>query len=72
MMAKRRSGRSAHVERLDERGRATVRPDFRNVLKDGYVQVLTPEGVLFLVVPRRFRSKAPSLDDVDDVAMEGL
>lgn len=69
---RRSKGEGTPVERLDDRGRATVKPAYRDILRDGYVQVLTPEGVLFLVVPRRFRSKAPALDDVDEVAMEGL
>jgi DNA-binding transcriptional regulator/RsmH inhibitor MraZ len=61
------------VEHLDERGRVTVKSAFRDVLKDGYVQVLTPDGVLFRRVSKRpLRTKAPALDNVDDEASKGL
>lgn len=61
------------VEHLDERGRVTVKGPFREILREGYVQVLTPEGVLFRKVSRRpLRSKAPALDNVDDEAMKDL
>lgn len=61
------------AEHLDERGRVTVKAPFRKILKDGYVQVLTPDGVLFRRVSRRpLRSRAPALDDVDDEAMKDL
>lgn len=61
------------VEHLDERGRVTVKPPYRQLLKDGYVQVLTPDGVLFRRVSRRaLKSRAPALDSVDDEAMKRL
>ena len=61
------------VEHLDERGRVTIRPAFREHLRDGYVQVLTPDGVLFRKISRRpLRTKAPALDNVDDEAAKDL
>lgn len=64
---------SESIERLDERGRVTIRPAFREHLRDGYVQVLTPDGVLFRKVSRRpLRTKAPALDSVDDEAAKDL
>ena len=64
---------SEAVEHLDERGRVTVRPAFRKLLKEGYVQVLTPDGVLFRRVSRRpLKTRASALDNVDDEAMKGL
>lgn len=61
------------VERLDARGRVTVKAEYRDRLKDGYVQILTPDGVLFRRVSMRpLRSKAPALDDVDDDALADL
>lgn len=32
--------------RLDDRGRITIRPEFRDTLGDRIVQILTPRGVL--------------------------
>ena len=59
------------VEHLDERGRVTVRKEYRRVLENGYVQVLTPNGVLFRRVSTKpLRTKAPALDDVDEEAMK--
>jgi hypothetical protein len=60
------------VEHLDERGRATVKAKFRPLLEGGYVQVLTPDGVLFAAVPARIKSKAPSLVNVDDAALSDV
>lgn len=60
------------VERLDDRGRGTVKPPFRAKLKDGYVQVLTPDGVLFMAVRRHIRSRAPSLVSVDEEALKDV
>lgn len=61
------------VERLDERGRVTVRAEFRAFLSGGYVQVLTPEGVLFRRLSRRaLRTKAPALDSVEAEAQKDL
>jgi hypothetical protein len=47
------------VDHLDDRGRATVRPKFRARLAEGFVQILTPDGVLLASVPKRVRSRAP-------------
>ncbi|GEM_PF-3993628 len=61
------------VEHLDARGRVTVKAAFRDRLKDGYVQILTPDGVLFRRVSTTpLRTKAPALDDVDGEAMADL
>ncbi|HUR69436.1 MAG TPA: hypothetical protein VM370_09335 [Candidatus Thermoplasmatota archaeon] len=61
------------IEHLDERGRVTVRAAYRELLKEGYVQVLTPDGVLFRRVSKRpLRTRAPALDNVDDEAMKAL
>jgi len=61
------------VEHLDDRGRVTVRAEFRSHLAEGYIQVLTPRGVLFHKVPtRKLKTKAPALDNVDDEAMKDL
>lgn len=62
----------AAVERLDDRGRATVKAPFREKLGRGYVQVLTPDGVLFRAVPEKLKSRGPSRDDVDEEAMKDL
>lgn len=60
------------VDRLDDRGRATVSPAFRARLRDGFVQVLTPDGVLFAPVATHIKAAGPSLDDVDDEAAKDL
>ena len=59
------------VERLDDRGRATVKASFRKQLEQGYVQVLTPDGVLFRAVPKRLKSRA-SARDVDAEALKDV
>jgi DNA-binding transcriptional regulator/RsmH inhibitor MraZ len=64
---------SETVEHLDERGRVTVKLPYRELLKEGYIQVLTPDGVLFRRVSRRpLRTRAPALDDVDADAMKDV
>lgn len=64
---------SEAVEHLDERGRVTVKSEFRKHLEGGYIQVLTPRGVLFHKVPRgKLRTKAPALENVDEEAMKDL
>lgn len=61
------------VEHLDDRGRVTVKQQYRERLKDGYIQILTPDGVLFHAVSKKkLKAKAPALMDVDDEAMKGL
>jgi DNA-binding transcriptional regulator/RsmH inhibitor MraZ len=61
------------VEHLDARGRVTVKAEYRDRLKDGYLQILTPDGVLFRRVSTRpLKTKARALDDVDDEAMADL
>lgn len=61
------------VEHIDQRGRITIKAAYRRHLEGGYVQVLTPEGVLIRRVSRRpLRTKAPALDDVDQEAMRDL
>jgi hypothetical protein len=43
------------------------------MLRDGYVQVLTPDGVLFRRLSKRpLRSRAPALDTVDDEASKDI
>lgn len=42
---------------------------FRGRLARGFVQVLTPDGVLLAAVPKRVRSEAPALASVDDEAL---
>lgn len=61
----------ATVERLDDRGRATVKGPFRKRLEHGYVQVLTPDGVLFRAIPPRLRSRGSS-ERVDEEALKDL
>ncbi|MFQ6013348.1 MAG: hypothetical protein ACE5LS_06865 [Thermoplasmata archaeon] len=39
------------VDRLDKRGRLTIRRPFRRLLGDRVVQILTPHGVLLRPVP---------------------
>jgi len=61
------------VEELDARGRVTVKAAYREHLRGGYVQILTPDGVLFRRVSKApLKAKAPALDDVDDDAMADL
>lgn len=61
------------VEHLDARGRVTIKAEYRERLKEGYIQILTPDGVLFRRVSKQpLRSRAPALDNVDDDAMAGL
>ncbi len=61
------------VEHLDERGRVTVRAAFRRHLQGGYIQILTPDGVLFHAVKRKkIRSNASALDNVDDEALKDV
>jgi DNA-binding transcriptional regulator/RsmH inhibitor MraZ len=42
-----------HQTTLDERGRITIHPDFRDHLGNRIVQVLLPEGVLLRPAARR-------------------
>lgn len=64
---------SEAVEHLDARGRVTVKLPFRDRLRDGYIQVLTPDGVLFYSVKgRKLKSKGSALADVDDEAAKDL
>lgn len=60
------------LDHLDERGRATVKPRFRPMLRDGFVQILTPDGVTFARPTRRLKTDAPSLGDVDDEALRDV
>lgn len=71
-MPRHREARSSRIDHLDDRGRATVRPEFRAALDAGYVQVRTPDGVLFVAVVPHIPAAGPSLDDVDDEAMKDL
>lgn len=41
------------VSRLDERGRLTIRHEFRDLLGEKVLQILTPHGVLLRPVPDR-------------------
>ncbi|MBI4416787.1 MAG: hypothetical protein HY557_07380 [Euryarchaeota archaeon] len=41
----------ATATRLDRRGRLTIRREYRKILRDRVVQILTPHGVLLRPVP---------------------
>lgn len=49
----------SEVSPIDDRGRVTVRREFRAHLGDRIVQVLTPHGVLLRPVGRLDTSKLP-------------
>lgn len=44
--------------RLDRRGRITVRAEYRRILGNRVVQILTPHGVLLRPVPDRLPDRA--------------
>jgi hypothetical protein len=62
------------ASRLDERGRLTIRHEFRKILGDRVVQILTPHGILLRPVPDRLPDKGrlpPALRATgEDVANE--
>ena len=43
--------------RLDARGRLTIRREYRAILRDRVVQILTPHGVLLRPVPDRLKDR---------------
>lgn len=64
---------SEAIEHLDARGRVTIKAPYRERLRHGYVQILTPDGVLFRAVTLApMRTDAPALVNMDEDAMKAL
>lgn len=61
------------VSHLDERGRLTIRHEYRHILGERVIQILTPHGILLRPVPDTLADRGklpPALQARGDEAAE--